>query len=293
MNCLRRKRNQKEVCNQKEYKYEVDINMKRFVVILSAMLLLLVLLTGCESKEAKQQEYIGIISAMDNEVDMLLSEAEIDHVDTIGDIDYHVGTLRDRPVIIAKAGIGKIRSSSGITAMLDKYPVSNVIFTGIAGGIADETQVLDEVISTRLIEHDYGKLTDKKLLYATGDPANATGECAYFDADPKLVDLAYDAATEVVGEEHCFKGVIATGDQFIASEEQVKRLREDFNAYACEMEGAAIAIVCTKYEVPFVVIRALSDKADGKAHESYTDMGTKAADNSSRIVLRMLETIGE
>ena len=267
--------------------------MKRFVIILSTMFLLLVLLAGCESKDAKQQEYIGIISAMDNEIDMLLSEAEIDHVDTIGDIDYHVGTLRDRPVIIAKAGIGKIRSSSGITAMLDKYPVSNVIFTGIAGGIADETQVLDEVISTRLVEHDYGKLTDEELVYATEDPANATGECAYFDADPKLVDLAYDAAAEVVGEEHCFKGVIATGDQFIASEEQVKRLQEDFNAYACEMEGAAIAIVCTKYEVPFVVIRALSDKADGKAHESYTDMGTKAADNSSRIVLRMLETIGE
>ena len=98
---------------------------------------------------------------------------------------------------------------------------------------------------------------------------------------------------EVLGEEHVFKGTIATGDQFIASASYVKILQEQFNAIACEMEGAAIAVVCTQYGVPFVVIRSMSDKADGNAHESYENMVTVAADNSSRIVMKMLDSLTE
>ena len=73
----------------------------------------------------------------------------------------------------------------------------------------------------------------------------------------------------------------------------MKKLQDDYNAYACEMEGAAVAVVCIKYKTPFVVIRALSDKADGNAHENYENFGDRAADNSSRIVMKMLDAIGE
>ena len=96
---------------------------------------------------------------------------------------------------------------------------------------------------------------------------------------------------ETVGKEHVFKGTIATGDQFIASEEYVKRLKEEYNAYACEMEGASVGAICIKYGKPFVVIRALSDKADGKAHSSYKNFGDIAGANSSHIVLKMLDYI--
>ena len=84
---------------------------------------------------------------------------------------------------------------------------------------------------------------------------------------------------------------LATGDQFIANSDYVKKLRSDYDSYACEMEGAAVAVVCIKHETPFVVIRALSDKADGNAHESYENFGNIAAENSSRIVLKMLDAI--
>ena len=97
----------------------------------------------------------------------------------------------------------------------------------------------------------------------------------------------------ILGEEHVFKGTVATGDQFIANSEYVQKLQSDYDAYACEMEGAAAAVICIKYNTPFVVIRALSDKADGKAHESYENFGDIAADNSSRIVLEMLDNMGE
>ena len=256
-------------------------------------IMLSVCLFGCTPKANEKSEYIGIISAMDNEINLLLKEANIDHVDTIAGIEYHVGSLNGTPVVITRGGIGKIRVASGVTTMLIKYPISAVIFTGIAGGVADETEVLDEVIATHLVEHDYGILSNDGFKWCSGDPGLGGEPGIYYECDTELVELAYNAAVEVMGKEHVFKGTIATGDQFIANSEYVEKLRNDYDAYACEMEGAAAAVVCNKYEVPFVVIRALSDKADGNAHESYENFGDIAADNSSRIVIKMLDSISK
>ena len=110
-------------------------------------------------------------------------------------------------------------------------------------------------------------------------------------ADPELTALAYDSAVKVVGEDSAFKGTIATGDQFVASESYVKVLQDRFNALACEMEGAAVALVAYSYDVPFVVIRCMSDKADGLAHDTYANFGDTAADNSATIVMTMLESM--
>lgn len=232
-------------------------------------------------------KYIGIISAMQNEVDLLLSQADIERIDTAGKVDFHVGTLCGRQVVIAKAGVGKVLAASGMTAMLDRYPVTDVIFTGVAGGVGDETKVLDEVIATRLIQHDFGQITAGGFEWFAG----TNGEADYCDCDPELISLAYDAAVTELGEAHVFKGTIASGDQFVASGEYVRKLQEDFGAIACEMEGAAVAAVCKNYGIPFVVIRCMSDKADGEAHETYENLVDLAADQSSRIVLRMLNAM--
>ena len=234
-----------------------------------------------------QPERIGIISAMQNEVELLLLQAEIEHVDRIGSVDFYAGRLCGQPVVIAKAGVGKVLAASGMTAMLNCYPVSKVIFTGIAGGVGDETRVLDEVIATRLIQHDYGQITAEGFEWFAG----TNGEADYCDCDPALADLAYAAAVRELGEAHVFRGVVASGDQFVASEAYAQKLRENFDAIACEMEGAAIAAVCWNYRIPFVVIRCMSDKADGKAHETYENMADLAAEQSCRIVLRMLKEI--
>ena len=173
--------------------------------------------------------------------------------------------------------------------MLIKYNISKVLFTGIAGGVADEPQVLDEIVATRLVEHDYGIISNDGFLWVSGDPGISRKAGEYYYCDKALVELAYKAAVETVGKEHVFKGTIATGDQFIASEEYVRRLKEEYNAYACEMEGASVGAICIKYGKPFVVIRALSDKADGKAHSSYKNFGDIAGANSSHIILKMLD----
>lgn len=267
--------------------------IKKLIALIMICVTISALLFGCTTKTDGPTEYIGIISAMDNEIDLLLKEAEIDRVDTIADVEYHVGTLCGQPVVITRSGIGKIRSASGVTAMLNSFPISKVIFTGIAGGVADEPQVLDEIIATRLLEHDYGILSNDGFEWRSGDPGFGGEPGLYYECDPQLVQLAYEAAVEAVGKDHVFKGTIATGDQFIANSEYVQKLQSDHDAYACEMEGAAAAVVCIKYKTPFVVIRALSDKADGNAHESYENFGDIAADNSSRIVLKMLEAMGK
>jgi adenosylhomocysteine nucleosidase len=257
--------------------------------ILILALLVATLLTGCAHKD--DVERIGIISAMDNEISVLLEKAEIEQEDLVGGMKYYVGRLSGKNVVITRAGIGKVRASSGVTTMLNKYNISKVLFTGIAGGVADETQVLDEVVATRLVEHDYGIISNDGFTWVSGDPGISREAGEYYYCDKNLVELAYKAAVETIGKEHVFKGTIATGDQFIASEVYVERLKKEYNAYACEMEGASVAVICIKYDKPFVVIRALSDKADGIANSSYENFGDIAGANSSRILLKMLEYI--
>lgn len=259
------------------------------VVLLTAVLLSALCLVACDSETEK--EYIGILSAMENEIASLVAEAKIERIDEIGGEKYYVGTLRGHNVVITKSGIGKVYVASGATLLFNNYKISSVIFTGIAGGVEESASVLDEVIATRLVEHDYGLLTNDGFVWRSGDPGFGNQEGEYYYCDETLVDLAYEAATEILGAEHVFKGTVATGDQFIASEEYVAKLKQDYDAYACEMEGAAVAKICIAYKKPFVVIRALSDKADGKAHDSYANFGDVAAENSSKIVLAMLEAI--
>ena len=253
------------------------------------LLLSLLALSSCGGDNAKQT-YIGIVSAMDNEIRLLLENADIKEEKTIGSDTYHIGTLKGQPVIITRSGIGKINSSSGITTLLNSYDISKVIFTGVAGGVKEEESVLDEVIGTKVVEHDYGFITNDGFVWGGGDPGKKEpGE--YYNCDQALVDLAYSSAITVIEEKHVYKGTIATGDQFVASSDYVEYLNAEFDAYACEMEGAAIAKVCINYKTPFVILRTLSDKADGNAHDSYADFGDKAANQSSKIVMKMLESI--
>ncbi|MBR2281157.1 MAG: 5'-methylthioadenosine/adenosylhomocysteine nucleosidase [Spirochaetales bacterium] len=256
--------------------------------VLSVLLIVLVFGIGmafAQSAVEMSTERIGIISAMDNEIELLLSNAEIDRVDHIGGMDFHVGRLVDKDVVIVKAGIGKVYASAGAANMFSSYNIGSVIFTGIAGGVGDSTKVLDMVVATDLVQHDYGTVTDEGFYWRDEYRMETNGR---FNCDPDLVDKAYESAVEILGEGNAFKGTIATGDQFIASSWYVSQLQENFNAIACEMEGASVAAVCDLYNVPFVVIRSMSDKADGVAHETYENMADMAADNSCRIVMNML-----
>lgn len=252
--------------------------------LVSVLVIMLVIVTFAFSQAATERitPRIGIISAMENEIRVLLDNAKIDHVENYGGQDFHVGTLCGKDVVIVQAGIGKVLAASGAATMLNRYNISTVIFTGIAGGVGDKTKVLDIVVGTDLLQHDFGMVTHDGFVW------NATESMRCY-CDDKLVNMAYDAAVEKLGAEHVFKGTIVTGDQFIASDWYVSELQTKFDAVACEMEGAAVATVCDQYSTPFVVIRAMSDKADGLAEETYINMADIAANNSSAIVMAMLK----
>lgn len=262
-------------------------NLKKVIILITAIALTFTSCTTLNTENADVERF-GIITAMSNELQLLLDNAEIEYTETIGGVDYHVGTLAGKDVVLVKGGVGKALSASGATILIHEFDVDKVIFTGIAGGVADETKVLDMVISTDCIMHDYGDVDQEGFVW---EPMNYTGDEGRIPADEELIAAAYNAAVEVVGEDHAFKGTVVTGDQFVASEWYVNELQERFNAYATEMEGASVAYVCQQYDVPFVVIRCMSDKADGLAHGTYANFGSKAADQSGTIVMTMLENL--
>ena len=238
-----------------------------------------------ETEAKNSHDLIAIISAMDNEIELLLEHADIDHEDQFGNKTYHVGTLCGKPVIIVRAGIGKIDAAAGVATLLNMYQPSDVIFTGIAGGVGDSTKVLDLVVATDLVQHDYGVMTNDGFQWSGA----TIGGRKYYMCDPDLVNLAHDNAVQILGKEHVFEGTIATGDQFISSEDYVRTLQEDFGAIACEMEGAAIAQTCYLNQTPYVIIRAISDKADHSEEVSFEKFAEAAGKHCAAIVKTMVE----
>ena len=146
--------------------------------------------TESELTDSAGEEITGIISAMDNEIALLLQNAEIDHVERRGSMDFHVGTLCGKNVVIVKGGIGKVRSAAGAAALLDSFGPARVIFTGIAGGVSDETQVLDVVVAEDLVQHDYGIMSNDGFEWSEG----TGGENCRVFCDPELVRLVCGTA---------------------------------------------------------------------------------------------------
>ncbi len=262
------------------------------VVTLGALLIVGMFIISCTtmgvSKTMGADAPIGIISAMTVEIEYLLTQADIDRVEEIGGVEYHVGRIAGKDIVLVQAGIGKALAAAGTATLINEFNVSSIIFTGIAGGVADETSITDVVISTALVTHDYGDETNDGFVW---EPNAGIDETGLIPADAMLIEKAYEAAVLVCGEDKVFKGVIATGDQFVASESTVRFLQEKFNAYATEMEGSSIARVAYQYGVPYVVIRSLSDKADGAAHDAYDNWFKIASDNSGKIVISLLESL--
>lgn len=230
---------------------------------------------------------IGIIGAMDKEVAGLKNEMKVRKVSKIAGIEFFEGTLQGKEIVLLKSGVGKVNSAIATDILIREFKVNKIIFTGVAGAVNDKLNVGDVVISTELVEHDFDTTAFGEKLGNV--PGSDNGK---FYANKDLITLAETSAQKVLGKTHVFKGVIVTGDQFIANKDKVKFLEKEFGAWAVEMEGASVAHVATLYNVDFVVIRAISDKADGSAHVTYDEFSTKAAQNSIKIVNEMLKKMG-
>ena len=256
--------------------------------ILIAILMAAIILLGFVRVSIPSKP-VGILSAFDAELQLLLDAAQIDRTEKVGGVVFHIGKLEGKDVVMAEAGVGKVLSAATAATLINKYNVGILTFTGIAGGVGDDVKVLDVVVATDLIQHDFGVVSQDGFEWSPY--AGVDRETGRIPVNEQLSVVAYEAAVSVVGKDNAFRGTIVTGDQFIASESYVERLHNDFGALATEMEGAAVARVSYAFGVPTVVIRCMSDKADGNAHAVIEEFGVKAADISASIVIEMLKSL--
>lgn len=227
---------------------------------------------------------VGIIGAMAQEVEILLSKMDDPRVTTIAGCKIYEGKIEGASVALLQSGIGKTAAAVGTSLLLQIAKPELVINTGSAGGLDSQLNVGDIVISTEVRHHDVDVTA---FGYEKGQlPANP----AAFVADPELIDLA-KSEVEKAGF-NAVVGLICSGDQFIHSAEKIAAIKRDFNAVsAVEMEAASIAQVCHAFDLPFVVVRAISDVADKESPLSFEEFLPLAAEKSSAIVLAMLKNL--
>lgn len=229
---------------------------------------------------------IGIIGAMDEEIAILRDKIKINKQFKRAKMEFYVGRYANKEVVVVKSGIGKVNASVCSQVLISEFHVDAVINTGVAGAIFDELEVGDIVISQDVIQHDFD---------VTGFGGYKLGEIPrmdeyIFQADSDLIHMASRATNhdKEDNKHKAFVGRILSGDIFIANHEKKEFLWKEFKGYCTEMEGAAIGHTCYLNNIPFVVIRAMSDKADGTAHTNFNDFFKTAAKNSTEIVLDML-----
>lgn len=229
---------------------------------------------------------IGIIGAMNEEIIELKSVIDNIEEECIGNLSFFKGNFKKKEVVLVECGIGKVNGAICATLMKSHFNVDMLLFTGVAGGVNPDINIGDIVIATDLIEHDFDTTA---FGYELGQiPRMAEYK---FKTDENLKELAYDCAIKAFGVAKVWKGRIVSGDQFIASPDKIKWLKEIFNGYCTEMEGAAVAHVCYTFNLPFLVIRAISDKADDDAKVDYPEFVKLAAKNSKTIIEGILERL--
>lgn len=224
---------------------------------------------------------IGIIGAMEAETNALIAAIEEPKTECISGITYVSGRLCGREAVVATCGIGKVYAAICAQTMILRYAPTLIVNTGVAGTLCEELGIGDVAVATELVQHDM----DTSPI---GDPVGLVSGInkIYFEADSNSVDKFSEIlATQGI---NAVKGRIASGDQFVARAEVKDRIRSQFGAIACEMEGAAIAHVAAVNRVPVAVLRTISDSADGDAVSDYPAFVGEAAARSVSVLLAFL-----
>lgn len=227
---------------------------------------------------------VGIIGAMSVELELLKSKLEENPAVTkAGGMTFTEGKINGISVVLVQSGVGKVNAALCAQRLILKFGCTHVINTGIAGAMASGLKVLDFVASTDAVYHD---------MDATGFGYKKTEipqmKCSDFPADGKMLEAARSAFNEFPAEHKLVFGRIATGDQFISDKEKKSAIQETCSPACVEMEGAAVAHACWINEIPFVIIRCMSDMADDDGESIYSFNENEAASLSGSLVLSML-----
>lgn len=259
------------------------------LIILFAVLAVLAGVAFCACAQpgnlnVSEKEKIGVIGAMDVEVETLKKAADIEKTTVINDMEFCEGTLGSKSIVIVKCGMGKVNAGVCANVLINNLGCNKIINTGVAGSLNNNIDIGDIVVSKDAVQHDF----DVEVLGYKKGEIPYTGLYA-FPADKALRAAAVKAVKESAPDIKVFEGRVCSGDQFISTKEQREKIIKNFKGDCCEMEGAAIAQVCYLNKTPYVVIRAISDKPNETEIADYKDFEAAAAKNCANIVLYMIE----
>ena len=228
---------------------------------------------------------LGIIGAMAVEI-AALKEA-MENVTTVSQtgMEFYEGKLEGLDVVVVQCGVGKVNAAMCAQILCDRFGVTHLVNTGIAGSLCAELDIADLVVSKDAIYHDFDlRFWDRPIGQVPGMGVTA------FPADEMMISCAF-AAAESVNPGHTRIGRVASGDQFICSKEQKEKIIADTAAVCAEMEGAAIAHTAYRNGVPFVIVRAISDKADDSAEMDYPTFEALAAQRCAQVTIAMAKAL--
>ena len=229
---------------------------------------------------------IGIIGAMEVEIASLKSAMKVSRMLKKAQMEFLEGELEGCQAVVVRSGIGKVNAAVCTQILVDEFGVDGVINTGIAGSLKAEINIGDIVLSTDVLHHD---MDATGFGYPLGQIPQM--DAFSFQADEQMRKLAKEVCEEVNPEIRVFEGRVVSGDQFISSKEIKDALIAEFHPDCTEMEGASIAQAATLNNIPYVVIRAISDKADGSAQEDYPTFEKKAAEHCAKLVQEMMKEL--
>ena len=222
---------------------------------------------------------LGIIGAMTVEVETLKAQLQNMQATQRAGMTFYEGVLEGLQVVLVVCGVGKVNAALCVQALCDLFQVTHIVNTGVAGSLCAELDIGDFVISEKAMYHDFD-CSSINPNYKVGQVPGLSVHA--FPADGELVRLAYEAAQQVHAD-HARIGTVASGDQFVSSKEQKAKIIADTGAICTEMEGTAIAHAAWRNAVPFVVIRAISDKADDSAQMDYPTFEAIAAKRCAEV----------
>ena len=227
---------------------------------------------------------IGIIGAMELEVETLKTQMSVTGQTTCAGMVFFEGTLGQAQVVVVRCGIGKVNAAMCVQILADRFEVTHVINTGVAGSLNAKLDIGDILISRDALHHD---MDVTFFGYQPGEvPQMGFRE---FKADEQMMALAKEACEKVNPDIHVMCGRVVSGDQFISSKEVKERLITQFQGDCAEMEGASVAHGAYLNSLPFVIIRAISDKADDSAEMDYPTFEAAAAKHSAALVKEMIK----
>nr|AQS33892.1 hypothetical protein [uncultured archaeon] len=228
---------------------------------------------------------IGIIGAMDDEIAMYLDHITVEKKVKYSIFTFYKGTFHNQKVVLVKSGVGKVFAAMITQYLIDKFNVDTILFTGVGGSLNKSLKIGDVVISTDSAHHDFNAIP---LGFKRGQISYTNYR--FFKADATLRKIALKAK---LNTHKIIPGRILTGDQFFTQREKKahKYLTQELKGDCIEMEGAAVAQVCTMNKIPHLIIRTVSDQANGTAVKDYNSFKHIVAANSFQIVHHIIESM--